>query len=396
MEKERNYMQVHIKQNNHPNNARSVQKQKQAITIIKEKGADISKKIQNKPNQIHQTKEKQKAEPGRFPTISEEGKQQLIREVTIDEIKLTVFNTGSWSAPGSDGLPAKLKHHLSSLIANTQASFVTGRVSADNILIAQEVVHTMRTRNGGTRIMAIKMDLEKAYDRLNWLFIIDTLRYIGIPEEIITLINLYDIVLFAQANRDQVDVVKEALKIFCESSGQKVSLNKSCVFFSKNVNHNIREELSQELGIPLTSNLGKYLGVPLIHEKCRRATLVQSVLSSIPSYVMQTMKVLIKICNKIDKICRDFLWGSSDQDRKIHPLSWDTVCKPKDQGGLDIRKAQETNNIFLMKPAWGLMTKSDSLWVKVFKAKYSCGENLIPKVHQKANCSNAWKGIVKV
>ncbi|XP_057744969.1 uncharacterized protein LOC130962820 [Arachis stenosperma] len=67
MEKERNYMQVHIKQNNQPNNARSAQKHKQAITIIKEKGADISKKIQNKPNQNHQTKEKQKAEPGLKP-----------------------------------------------------------------------------------------------------------------------------------------------------------------------------------------------------------------------------------------------------------------------------------------------------------------------------------------
>ncbi|RYR41081.1 hypothetical protein Ahy_A08g037476 [Arachis hypogaea] len=157
---------------------------------------------------------------------------------------------------------------------------------------------------------------------------------------------------------------------------QKDSLNRSCIFFSKNVNHNIREEFSRELGIPLTSNLRKYLGVLLIHKKCgkqhfqyiidkmqaklsscnmktlsitERAMLAQSVLFSIPSYVMQTMKVLNKTCNKIDKIFVGIFFGIGK-----FTLLTGTPC-----GNRKIKAV-----------TWGLMTKSDSLWVKVFKTKY--------------------------
>lgn len=42
-----------------------------------------------------------------------------------------------------------------------------------------------------------------------------------------------DIVLFAEANIDQVQVIREALDDFCSNSGQKVSLRKSKVYFSK-------------------------------------------------------------------------------------------------------------------------------------------------------------------
>ena len=37
--------------------------------------------------------------------------------------------------------------------------------------------------------MAIKVDLEKAYDRLNWDFILDTLEDVGLPEQLINLIK---------------------------------------------------------------------------------------------------------------------------------------------------------------------------------------------------------------
>ncbi|KAL4392029.1 hypothetical protein AHAS_Ahas03G0304200 [Arachis hypogaea] len=71
---------------------------------------------------------------------------------------------------------SRLKNFIPTLIANTQSSFVPGRVSADNILVVQEVVHTMRSRNQCKGLMAIKIDLEKAYDRLNWNFVVDTLK----------------------------------------------------------------------------------------------------------------------------------------------------------------------------------------------------------------------------
>ena len=79
-----------------------------------------------------------------------------------------------------------------------------------------------------------------------------------------------DLVLFGKASLEQVKVIKGILDIFCKSSGQKINFAKSCVCFSKNVHGTKRQEISDALGIWLTSDLGKYLGVPFFHEKCSK------------------------------------------------------------------------------------------------------------------------------
>ena len=76
----------------------------------------------------------------------------------------------------------KLQALLPYLIGPQQTSFVSGRHITENIVIAQEVIHTMKKKVGVKRIMAVKVDLEKAYDRLSWCFIQETLKEVGLPE----------------------------------------------------------------------------------------------------------------------------------------------------------------------------------------------------------------------
>lgn len=56
-----------------------------------------------------------------------------------------------------------------------------------------------------------------------------------------------------------------------------------------------------------------------------RKILVQSVMSTLPVYAMQSQKLPEHICTKIDRISRDFLWGSSDEKKKPHLLKWATL-----------------------------------------------------------------------
>ncbi|KAA3475693.1 Retrovirus-related Pol polyprotein LINE-1 [Gossypium australe] len=69
-------------------------------------------------------------------------------------------------------------------ISAEQAGFIAGRNISDNIIIAQEVIHSMRSKKEGKNWMAIKLDLEKAYDRVSWNFIEVSLVAAGILEKL--------------------------------------------------------------------------------------------------------------------------------------------------------------------------------------------------------------------
>ena len=69
-----------------------------------------------------------------------------------------------------------------------QASFILESYIQDNIIIAQEMIHTMRRIRGRKGFFAIKVDREKAYDQFNWCFIQSNLEAIGMDDCFINLI----------------------------------------------------------------------------------------------------------------------------------------------------------------------------------------------------------------
>ena len=76
------------------------------------------------------------------------------------------------------------------LIGPMQSSFVLGRHVIDNIVITQEAIHSMNNKKGKVIWMAIKVDLEKAHDRLRWAFIEEMLEVVRIPEKLRKVIML--------------------------------------------------------------------------------------------------------------------------------------------------------------------------------------------------------------
>lgn len=69
-----------------------------------------------------------------------------------------------------------------------QSSFIPHRQAMDNVVIAQEVVHSMRRAHGKKHRMVAKIDLEKAYDRIDWTFLEQVLRTVGFREPLIRVI----------------------------------------------------------------------------------------------------------------------------------------------------------------------------------------------------------------
>lgn len=73
-----------------------------------------------------------------------------------------------------------IKPLMDKLISPQQCSFILGRQASDNVILAQEALHSMRRKKGKMGYFAGKLDLEKAYDCISWGFLEQVLVYVGI------------------------------------------------------------------------------------------------------------------------------------------------------------------------------------------------------------------------
>lgn len=53
-----------------------------------------------------------------------------------------------------------------------------------------------------------------------------------------------------------------------------------------------------------------------------------------------------------------------------YSVAWKKFCRPKFEGSLGIRRAQDVNAANMAKSLWRILTEADNIWVQVIQIKY--------------------------
>ncbi|KAM2034824.1 hypothetical protein TB1_037125 [Malus domestica] len=78
----------------------------------------------------------------------------------------------------------RMKVVLQRIISMNQSAFVVGRQIQDNILVVHEILHCLKMHPAGEdQYLAMKLDMAKAYDRVEWSFLLAMIRKLGFCEE---------------------------------------------------------------------------------------------------------------------------------------------------------------------------------------------------------------------
>ncbi|XP_015950970.1 uncharacterized protein LOC107475809 [Arachis duranensis] len=292
-----------------------------------------------------------------IPTLSTEACDMLIDPVSFAEVKSSVFSVSPFKALD--------------IVSPLQGGFIPSRGAPDNIIVAQKILNFMKHTKSKKGTLAFKIDLQKAYDRVDWRFLESTLITFGFP--IIT-----------------------------------VNLIMNCVRASSLSimwNGNRLDSFSPKKGLRQGDPI--YLGVNLNHFRTSRASfhsvienvrgrfcLINSVAASIPVFHVQVSFFPNWVCDKLSSMMRQFLWKGHVDDIGLFLVNWRTVITPKKFGGLSVRDPACVNIYLLGELVWQLFHCQDKPWVALLRAKYLRNDGVLDgPVH--CNASHVWKSISK-
>ncbi|XP_058756815.1 uncharacterized protein LOC131630038 [Vicia villosa] len=345
-------------------------------------------------------------------------------------------------------LANRLKRVLDKCISDNQSTFVPGRSILDNAMAAIEVVHHMKAKTRGKAgDIALKLDISKAYDRIDWDYLKDVLSTMGFCQKwigwIILCVETVDysvgvngklvgpivlgrglrqgdslspylfilcseglsaLIKQAEAQGDihaaisEANMMKSILTTYEEASGQAINFQISEFYCSRNIDPVLKNLMADTLGVQQVLGTGKYLGVPSMIGRNRKATfkfikdriwkkinswssrslsqagretLIKSVLQSIPTYIMSIFLLPSSSIDEIEKMLNSFWWGHKRGSAKgIHWLSWDRLSMPKNVGGMGFKNLSAFNYAMLSKQAWSLMKNPNTLVSRLYKARY--------------------------
>ncbi|XP_072074186.1 uncharacterized protein [Arachis hypogaea] len=254
-----------------------------------------------------------------------------------------------------------LQKFMTSLISPNQSIFIKGRLISDNVLVAHECMHYLKTKKRGlSSEMAVKLDLRKAYDRFEWhflWFILEKLgfksRWIGWIQEVVTTVSYSVVVeegLSFLLNKAEQNSLIEGIQINgrCPTSyegfsGQKVNVHKSALFFSNNTPPAARLLLARKLDIDHIGAQDKYFWSSIYSPKIKKKATFREIKDKVRKRVQGWKRKLLfsagkhvpdTLIREIHNILSQFWWGQKEIET-VPSWGWRSIlegCKVVEKG----------------------------------------------------------------
>ncbi|XP_074304505.1 uncharacterized protein LOC141639239 [Silene latifolia] len=172
-----------------------------------------------------------------------------------------------------------------------------------------------------------------------------------------------DVLMFCKGDATSMMQILKAFSTFSNTSGLKVSAAKSHAYFN-GVADDLKEDILKISGFREGGLPFKYLGMPiqstrlkrkdcdiLIEKVCNRIhglgarklcyagrlVLVKAILNTLHSYWASIFILPKGVIRNIEAICKNYLWDSNTEYKRASLVSWATICRPKEEGGLGIK-----------------------------------------------------------
>lgn len=105
--------------------------------------------------------------------------------------------------------------------------------------------------------------------------------------------------------------------------------------------------------------------------------LIKAALQAISMYVMSCFLLPNSLCKEMERISARFWWKKSAGRKGLHWCSWDSLCLPKGEEGVDFLDLAKFNIVLLAKQGWRLMENSNFLAFRLLYAKYYRGSTFL-------------------
>ncbi|KAH1123132.1 hypothetical protein J1N35_006292 [Gossypium stocksii] len=213
-----------------------------------------------------------------------------------------------------------------------------------------------------------------------------------------------DSILFGEATKEGVTILKNILQEYESCSDQCVNFNKSTIFFSSNTTKEVKAEISRMMGVRCSTNIERYLGLPNVIGRQKKESFqnikdkinqkienwstrllsrggkeifIKSVLQAIPTYAMTCFLLPKSLCGEFENIFAKFWWQNGKRKKGIHWCKWQFLCRPKEERRLGFRNMAQFNIALLAKKGWKIMNNQNSIVARVFKAKYFLNDSFL-------------------